>query len=55
MSEIQVRKFKSVPDFFRKFGSIFLGPSFYYTFKRLNGKLREQVLLTVSVTNNCAQ
>lgn len=55
MTGISSRSFASPRDFFRKFFRIFGGPSFRITFKNIDAGLRERILLTVSIANNCAQ
>jgi len=55
MAEIRTRSFVSPIDFFGKFFSIFRGPTFFTTFKTIDARLREKILLTISVANNCAQ
>jgi len=55
MSNIKARSFISIGDFFGKFFGIFRGPTFITTFKTIPARLREKILLTISVANNCAQ
>ncbi|MBU2515720.1 hypothetical protein KJ966_30755 [bacterium] len=55
MTGIKSRSFISPVDFFKKFFRIFRVPGFRVTFKTINAGLREKILLTVSIANNCAQ
>jgi hypothetical protein len=46
--------FESFPDFVKRFINIFRGPSFISVFRNVDPVFREKLLLTVSMTNNCA-
>lgn len=48
-----LRRFTSFSDFVRRFFDLFRGPTFLMTFLRVNGRLREKIILTVTVANNC--
>lgn len=53
MTTIQKRTFLSFTDFIQRFGQIFKGPTFLMTFIKVDNRLREKILLTVSIANNC--
>jgi len=55
MTGITSRSFTSPADFFGRFFEIFRGPGFRLTFSTIKARLREKILLTVSIANNCAQ
>ncbi|PKL41103.1 MAG: hypothetical protein CVV44_00245 [Spirochaetae bacterium HGW-Spirochaetae-1] len=46
--------FYSLSDFFRRFLGLFSGPLFLSAFRGIDPVFREKLLLTVSMTNNCA-
>jgi len=46
--------FSSFYDFIKRFISIFRGPSFITAYKTMDPKFREKILITISMTNNCA-
>lgn len=48
-------RFSSLSDFRSKFCSLFKGPSFYSTFTNLDDTLREKIMITVSIANNCTE
>ena len=54
MLQLEMKTFKSFLDFFSRFWSIFKGPTFLMTFLKIDKKLREKILLTVSIGNNCS-
>lgn len=54
MLKMEMKTFKSFFDFFFRFLSIFKGPTFLMTFLKIDKKLREKILLTVSIGNNCS-
>ena len=53
MTNILMRTFSSYFDLLAKGAAVFRGPTFLMTFLRVNPKFREQVLLAVTVANNC--
>jgi hypothetical protein len=53
MNEIRMRKFESIKEFASTVAGLFAGPTFLMTFLKTEGSFREQVILTVSFTNNC--
>ena len=53
MSVIQKRTFKSSADFFSKLFDAFRGPTILMTLWRVNSIVREKVLLSLSISNNC--
>ena len=53
MPEINKLKFTSLPDFIQKTYGLFKGPAFLSTFLNLDGRLREKIIITVSIANNC--
>jgi len=53
MGAIEMRKFRSFADFLARLADIFRGPTFLMTLLRVDPRLREKVLLAVSVANNC--
>jgi hypothetical protein len=48
-----MRKFRSYGDMAAKLAGLFRGPTFLMTFLRVDSKLREKILLSVTVINNC--
>lgn len=46
--------FDSFTDFIKRFAAIFRGPMFITVFRKIDPVFREKLLLTVSMTNNCA-
>ena len=52
-NNITMRRFKSGLDFLVRLADIFRGPTFLMTFLRVEPRLREKVMLAVSVANNC--
>ncbi len=54
MRQVQMRTFRSVADFLRRFVLLFAGPSFITTLLGVDAKFREKLLLTVTMANNCA-
>lgn len=54
MLQMKMRTFRSFVDFFSGLWSIFKGPTFLMTFLKIDKKLREKILLTVSIGNNCS-
>ena len=55
MKTVQGDSFTSLADFSAKLGNLFKGPTFYATFKNLDKNLREKIMITVSIANNCTQ
>ncbi len=53
MTGITQRRFDSLRDFVARFDDLFRGPTFAMTLIRLDPRLRERVMLAVSVANNC--
>lgn len=53
INNITMRRFKSGLDFIGRFTDVFRGPTFIMTFLRVDRKLREKIMLAVSVANNC--
>ncbi len=53
MTHIFMRTFTSYRDLVMKGASVFRGPTFLMTFLRVDPKLREKILLAVTVANNC--
>jgi hypothetical protein len=53
MQKITMRKFGSAVDLLARFIDIFRGATFLMTFLRVEPRLREKVMLAVSVANNC--
>jgi len=45
--------FVSTFDFFSRFIDLFRGPTYLETFIMVDKKLREMILITVSIANNC--
>jgi len=54
MSAIQMRKFKSPWDGITRLIGLFSGPLFISTFMKTDRRLREKLLITVSLANNCS-
>ena len=54
MHKIKMRTFTSFFSFFSRLFDMFRGPSFHSAFKEIEDRLKEKVLLTVSISNNCA-
>jgi hypothetical protein len=54
ISAIEKRSFESFADFFKKLIDIFKGPTFLMTFLKVDKILREKILLTISLSNNCS-
>jgi hypothetical protein len=50
----QLATFTSFYDFIKRFTAIFKGPSFITVYKKIDPVFREKILITVSMTNNCA-
>ncbi len=50
----QLTTFNSPADFLKRFADIFRGPMFISVFLKIDPVFREKLLLTVSMTNNCA-
>lgn len=46
--------FISPADFFIRLGSTLKLPTFYSTYRAVDFVLREKILLTVSITNDCS-
>lgn len=53
MKNIAMRRFKTGFDFLARLADVFRGPTFLMTFLRVDPRLREKVMLAVSVANNC--
>ena len=53
MTEFNKIKFTSFSDFIQKTYGLFKGPTFFSTFVNLDSKLREKIIITVSIANNC--
>ena len=53
MQDINKLKFTSFSDFVQKLFRLFKGPTFLSTFINLDKKLREKIMITVSIANNC--
>jgi len=53
MSVIKKRTFESGADFFRKLFDVFRGPTVLMTLWKVDSIVREKVLLTLSISNNC--
>lgn len=53
VSTIKKRTFKSRTDFFKRLFDIFKGPTILMTWWKVDKVLREKVLLTLSISNNC--
>ena len=46
--------FTSLYDFIKRLINIFKGPMFITVFRKFDPAFREKILLTVSMSNNCA-
>jgi hypothetical protein len=53
VSSIKKRTFESGADFFIKLFDALKGPTILMTFLKVDSILREKVLLTLSISNNC--
>ncbi len=53
MQKITMRRFNNVFDFLARLVDVFRGPTFLMTLLRVDPRLREKVMLAVSVANNC--
>ena len=53
MHDIEMRTFTSLWDFAATLAGVFRGPTFLGTFRRMEGRFREGVILAHSITNNC--
>jgi len=54
MTAIQMRKFKSPWDGITRLIGLLSGPLFISTFMKTDRRLREKLLITVSLANNCS-
>jgi len=53
MTENRLTTFVSTFDFFSRFIDFFRGPTYLGTFIMVNKKIRQMILITVSIANNC--
>ena len=47
------KRFISIRDFFQRFFALFKGPTFLMTFLKVDPRLREKILVKVSLVNAC--
>ena len=53
MIKKKVITFTSMKGLLVRFVRLFYGPTYFMTFKKINPALREKLLLTVSMSNEC--